>query len=139
MNYYLVKTEPTVFSYDDLERLGQDRWDGVRNFTALKYMKLMKPGDKAFLYHTGKEKAIIGVIEITSEPYTDPNEEDPRWIVVDTRPCYKLAEPVSLKAIKASPIFSDWLLTTSSRLSVMPVKEEYWRVVHQMAQTPPEK
>ncbi|MDF2634937.1 MAG: putative protein family [Pelosinus sp.] len=133
MNYWLAKTEPESFSYADLERLGQDRWNGVKNFAALKHMKSMQIGDLIFIYHTGKEKAIVGVAEVIIQAYPDPNETDQRFIVVDVVPRYRLDRPVTLKEIKANPLFQEWELVRQSRLSVMPVTEEYWKFIHTSA------
>ncbi len=133
MAYWLAKTEPESFSYADLERLGRDRWNGVKNFAALKHMQNMKPGDLVFIYHTGKEKSVIGVAEVVSHAYPDPNETDSRLIVVDIEPRYHLDKPVTLREIKLNPAFQKWELVRQSRLSVMPVMEEYWQLVHSLA------
>lgn len=133
MAYWLLKTEPETFSYPDLERIGRDRWNGVKNFVALRYMRDMKPGDLSFIYHTGKEKAIVGIAEIVSPFYPDPAETDSRFIVIDIEPRGRLPRPVTLKEIKADAGFSDWQLVTQSRLSVMPVREEYWQKVLSLA------
>lgn len=133
MNYWLAKTEPDSFSYADLERLGSDRWNGVRNFTALNHIKNMHPGDQLFIYHTGKEKSIIGVAEAISEPYQDPAEIDSRFVVIDVAPRYLLPRPVTLKEIKANPAFQSWELVRQSRLSVMPVREDHWQLIHQLS------
>lgn len=133
MAYWLAKTEPESFSYADLERLGQDRWNGVKNFAALKHMKNMELGDLVFIYHTGKEKAIVGVAEVVSKAYPDPSETDKRFIVVDVKPCYPLDRPVTLKEIKSNPVFQEWELVRQSRLSVMPVSKEHWQFIHNSA------
>lgn len=133
MAYWLAKTEPESFSYTDLETLGQDRWNGVKNFAALKHMKQMNLGDLVFIYHTGKEKAITGVAEVITRAYPDPAETDPRFIVVDVVPRYRLNRPVTLKEIKADPLFGDWELVRQSRLSVMPVTDKHWQTIHFMA------
>lgn len=135
MAYWLAKTEPESFSYGDLQKLGRDRWNGVKNFTALKHMGNMKPGDLIFIYHTGKEKAIVGVAEVVSAPYPDPDETDSRFIVVDVEPRYLLKRPVTLKEIKTESIFEHWELVRQSRLSVMPVTQEHWQLIHTMANT----
>lgn len=129
MAYWLAKTEPDSFNYADLERLGKDRWNGVRNFVALRHMRQMQPGDLVFIYHTGKEKAVIGIAEVVSHPYPDPDSEDSRFIVVDFTPQQRLKRPVGLKEIKASPIFAGWELVTQSRLSVMPVSADHWQTI----------
>lgn len=133
MAYWLAKTEPESFSYADLEKLGQDRWNGVKNFVALKHMRNMELGDLIFIYHTGKEKAIIGVAEAVSTAYPDPNETDGRLVVVDVKPRYPLDRPVTLKEIKSNALFQDWELVRQSRLSVMPVSEEHWKAIHTRA------
>lgn len=133
MKYWLLKTEPETFGYHDLVRLGKDRWNGVRNFAALKNIKQMQPGDRAFIYHTGKEKAIVGVAEIVTPSYLDPEFQDNRWVVVDVVPLYRLKNPVSLKTIKTLPFFIGWLLISQPRLSVMPVAEEHWKLVHDIS------
>jgi predicted RNA-binding protein with PUA-like domain len=135
MAYWLAKTEPESFSYADLERLGRDRWNGVRNFVALRHMRQMQSGDLVFIYHTGKEKAIIGIAEVVSLPYPDPESDDARFLVVDFAPKQLLARPVSLKEIKANPAFSGWELVTQSRLSIMPVAAENWHKVLALAET----
>lgn len=136
MAYWLAKTEPESFSYEDLEKLGHDHWNGVKNFAALKHMKNMQPGDLVFIYHTGKEKSIIGVAEIVTQAYPDPNETDNRFVVVDVEPRYRLERAITLKEIKLNPTFQDWQLVRQSRLSVMPVSEEHWQLLHQIAKEP---
>jgi predicted RNA-binding protein with PUA-like domain len=133
--YWLLKTEPGEFSYADLERLGRDRWNGVRNFAALGNMRKMAATDLAFIYHTGDEKAIVGVAEVVSPPYPDPGAGDDRFLVVDVAPRYRLARPVTLKEIKADPVFAAWELVRLARLSVMPVTETHWQKVLALAAT----
>lgn len=133
MTHWLMKTEPESFSYADLERLGKDRWNGVRNFKALKYMRQMQVGDLVFVYHTGKEKAIVGVAEVAKPFYPDPEAGDPRFIMVDVAPRYPLARPVTLKEIKQNPFFEEWELVHQPRLSVMPVREDHWEKVLELA------
>ena len=131
MAYWLLKTEPTDFSYSDLERHGRDLWDGVKNFAAQKNIKGMRPGDLAFIYHTGKEKSIAGVAEIVSPPYPDPGGE--KLLVVDVSPRYRLGRAVTLSEIKKDPFFSGWELVRLPRLSVMPVTGAHWEAVHRLA------
>lgn len=135
MNYWLAKTEPDTFSYFDLEQLGADNWDGVRNFAALKHMRDMKIGDRVFIYHTGKERSVIGVAEITSEYYSDPKADDPKWITIDLKPLYRFSTPVSLGEVKKHPEFFQWELVTQSRLSVMPVPKDIWKAIHLLGET----
>lgn len=138
MAYWLLKTEPHVFSYDDLVRLGHDMWDGVRNWAALRHMGAMRPGDLALFYHTGEERRAVAVCRVVSEPYQEPGQSNPRIRLVDVEPAYRLEKPVTLAAIKADPSFSDWELVRQSRLSVMPVPADLWRRIHAMADTPPD-
>lgn len=129
MSYWLLKTEPESYSYLDLEKLKQDRWNGVRNFTALKHLKQMRPRDLVFIYHTGREKAIVGIAEVVSLPYPDPEETDSRFVVVDIEARRRLDHPVTLQQIKQNPSFQEWELVRLSRLSVMPVRTEYWDAI----------
>jgi predicted RNA-binding protein with PUA-like domain len=131
--YWLLKTEPSAYSYDDLERLGRDRWDGVRNAVALRHLRAMAPGDLALVYHTGDERRAVGVCRVVSAPYPDPQAGDERLVVVDVAPAYRLPRPVTLAAIKADPAFAGWELVRQPRLSVMPVPEPLWRRLHAMA------
>ena len=136
MSFWLAKTEPESFSYSDLERLGRDMWDGVRNFTAAKHLGSMTSGDQVFIYHSVSEKAIVGVAEVVSEPYPDPTADDHRFVTVDMIPRYRLTRPVTLAEIKAIPDFADWELVRQSRLSVMPVSKERWQLIMKQANQP---
>jgi len=128
MNYWLLKTEPDTFSWNDLVRDKKAVWDGVRNFQARSNMKAMKKGDWAFIYHTGDEKSVIGIAEVAREFYPEPN--DPDWVAVDLKPLRKLKSPVALSAIKADKSFANMVLVKVARLSVQPVKkEEFDRVL----------
>ena len=133
MSYWLVKTEPETYGYADLESQGRDRWNGVRNWQALKYMRQMQPGDAVFVYHTGKEKAIIGVATVVSLPYPDPEAAQSRMIVVDLAAKERLPRPVTLHEIKQDPFFQAWELVNLPRLSIMPVQPEYWEEVLKLA------
>ncbi len=117
MNYFLAKSEPNVYSISDLERDGQTVWDGVRNAQAVAVIKTMQPGDLMLIYHSGGEKAIVGVAEIISEPRPDPNEAK-SW-VVDVRYQGRIAPPVTLRQVKESGKFADFALVRHSRLSTM--------------------
>lgn len=127
MSYWLLKTEPTTYSYADLERDKKAVWDGVSNPVALKNIRAMSKGDLAFVYHTGDEKAIVGIAEITSGPYPDPKQNDERLAVVELKPKKKLKNPVTLAAVKARKEFAPWELVRVPRLSVMPVSPEQWK------------
>ncbi|MBY6276628.1 EVE domain-containing protein [Symbiobacterium thermophilum] len=135
MAFWLMKTEPTVYSYDDLERAGRDLWDGVRNAAAARNMRAMRPGDLFLFYHTGDERAVVGVGRIVSEPYPDPTDSEGRWVAVDVEPLYRFRTPVTLADVKADPRFADWALVRQSRLSVMPVSQEQWAWLHEMGGT----
>lgn len=130
--HWLLKTEPNEYSFEDLEREGGAVWEGVSNNLALKHMRGVRPGDQAFLYHTGGERAIVGIVEITSEPYPDPDREDDRLVVFDVKPIRRLDSPVALSRIKEDPEFEDWELVRMPRLSVMPVPERIWSRILQM-------
>jgi predicted RNA-binding protein with PUA-like domain len=120
MAYWLVKTEPGTYSWADLERDKKTVWDGVRNFLARRNLKAMKKGDRVFVYHTGDEKAVIGLARVSAEAYPDP--KDPAWSVVELVPEKKLKRPVSLAQVKAEKKLAGMVLVRSSRLSVQPVQ-----------------
>ena len=124
--FWLLKTEPDNYSYADLERDGATVWDGVGNNTALMHIRTMQPGDLALIYHTGAERQAVGLAEITSAPYADPQAGDPKLVVVDLRPLRRLPQPVTLAAVKADPEFADFALVRQGRLSVVPVTTEQW-------------
>ena len=121
MKRWLVKTEPSTYAYEDLEREGETRWDGVKNATALIHLRKMKVGDEVFVYHTGKEKQVVGVAKVVTAPYPDPALDDERYVVVDLEPVRALATPTTLKAMRGDPAFAAFELLTNPRLSVMPV------------------
>lgn len=126
MHYWLLKQEPSTYNYDMLAKDKKTVWDGVHNNLALKHMRTMKKGDRAIFYHTGDEKAAIGILEITSNVYPNPKECDERFVVVDVKALSKLKRPVTLQEIKNDPKFKDWDLLRISRLSVMPVPKTLW-------------
>lgn len=124
MNYWLVKTEPETFSLDDLARDKKTTWDGVRNFQARSNLKAMKKGDLAFVYHTGEEKAVVGIAEITKEFFPDPKDKE--WAAVEIGYKKKLKTPVTLAAVKAEKKLTNMYLVRAARLSVQAVtKEEF--------------
>jgi len=127
MNYWLMKTEPETFSWDDLVRDKKAGWDGVRNFQARTHLKNMKKGDEAFVYHTGDEKSVVGIARITKEHYPDPS--DNAWVAVEIVPVRKLKKPVTLAQIKADKRLTNMVLVKASRLSVQPVKPEEFDMV----------
>ncbi len=136
MGYWLLKTEPTVFSYDTLVRDGRSVWDGVTNALALQHLRAMKKGDQAFIYHTGKEKALVGTARLLSAPYPDPSASDPRLVVVDIGPGDRLSRPVPLSEIRADKRFADLGLVRLPRLSVMPVSAAHWAALTGLAGRP---
>lgn len=133
MAFWLLKTEPSVYSYEDLERDKKTVWDGVGNNTALKHLRSMKKGDLVFIYHSGDEKCIVGIAEIVSRPYPDPQKNDPRFVVVDLKAKKRLKNTVSLANVKARKAFEDFALVRIPRLSVMPVSPAQWKTLLTMS------
>ena len=133
MNYWLVKTEPDTFSWDDLVRDKKTVWDGVRNFQARNNLKAMKNGDLTFFYHTGEEKAIVGIGKIIKEGYPEPKDKD--WLAVDIAPDRKLKKTVTLAQIKADKRLTNMVLVKASRLSVQPVKAEEFDLILALSET----
>lgn len=127
MNYWLLKTEPDTFSWDDLVRDKKTGWDGVRNFQARSHLKAMKKGDVAFVYHTGDEKSVVGIAKVTKENYPDPKDNE--WVAIEIAPVNKLKNPVALAQIKADKRLSNMVLVRASRLSVQPVKKEEFDMI----------
>jgi predicted RNA-binding protein with PUA-like domain len=126
---WLLKTEPSVYSFEDLEREGRTVWDGVANPVALRNLRAMKKGDRAIVYHTGEEKAAIGVAEVTREAYADPKSRNPRLVVVDLTPVARLPRAVTLKEIKSMALFADSPLVRQGRLSVVPLTAAQWKAL----------
>jgi predicted RNA-binding protein with PUA-like domain len=135
MKHWLLKTEPECYSWDDLVRDKRATWDGVANALALKHMRTMKKGDNAFIYHTGGERAIIGVAEVASDPYPDPKEMNEKLVVVDLKLGKKLSRAVTLDEIKNDPAFEGWELLRISRLGVMPVSAAMWERIEKMGKS----
>ena len=127
MAYWLLKTEPSDYAYADLEADQGTLWDGVSNNLALKHLRQIRRGDQALIYHTGGERVVVGVAEVTSDPFPDPERDDPRLVVVEVKPGRKLAKPIPLADIKADPELKDFDLVRLPRLSVMPVTEAVWK------------
>ena len=133
MANWLFKSDPDTYSFDDLQRDGKTVWDGVSNNVALKHLRGTGKGDRVLVYHTGKEKAIVGTAEIASEPYADPKQSDPRLAVVDLKAGERLSRPVTLEEIKKQPGLKDFDLVRLPRLSVMPVSESQWKALLALA------
>ena len=131
-NMWLLKTEPNDYSFGDLVRDKTAVWDGVTSNWALQFLRQMKRKDRTFVYHTGKEKAVVGIAEVTAEAYPDPDRDDEKLVVVEIKPVRELPTPVSLRDIKQDALFEDFHLVTVSRLSVMPVKPTHWRRICRM-------
>jgi predicted RNA-binding protein with PUA-like domain len=131
MNYWLVKTEPETYSWENLVNDKKTTWDGVRNFQARAHLKNMKKGDVVFVYHTGDVKAIIGTAKVLSEPYPEPKDKD--WIAVDLGPDKKLKKSISLAQIKGDKRLANMVLVRASRLSVQPVKPEEFEMILSLA------
>ncbi|MFO7652843.1 MAG: EVE domain-containing protein [Candidatus Krumholzibacteriia bacterium] len=126
---WLVKTEPDEYAYDDLEREGVGVWDGVRNATALRHLRGFTPGDEVLVYHTGRERRVVGLARVVRGAYPDPSAGDPRYVVADLAPVRRLEPPVTLAEIKADPALAACDLVRLPRLSVMPVPAVLWRRV----------
>ena len=129
MAYWLLKTEPGVYSFADLRRDGTTRWDGVTNNLALKHLRAMTKGDHAFIYHSGDEKAIVGIAQLQSDPYPDPKKKEENIVVVDLKAESSLDRPVSLREIKSVKSFASFELVRLPRLSVMPVSAVMWKML----------
>lgn len=132
MAYWLLKTEPQEYSYTDLKKEGRAVWNGVKNPLALKYLRTMQPQDEALIYHTGKERAVVGIAQILTLPYPDPAPNEGKLVVVDLQAMRSLNSPVTLAQIKQSENFKGFDLIRLPRLSVVPVAEEYWQQILQL-------
>lgn len=133
MRYWLLKSEPSVYSWDRLVADGRTHWNGVRNHQAANNLKAMKPKDRAFFYHSNEGREIVGMVEIVREAYPDPSDETGRFVMVDVKPLHPVAKPVTLAAIKAEPGLADFALVRQGRLSVVPVTAPEWRILAKMA------
>ena len=129
MKYWLVKSEPFKYSWDDFVEEGKSMWDGVRNYTARLNMMEMKVGDLVLFYHSNEGKEIVGLAKVSKEHYPDPTTDDPRWVVVEFVPVEKFPKTVTLAQVKADERFKDMALVRLSRLSVAPVKREEFDLI----------
>ena len=134
MSYWLFKSEPSTWSWDDHEKKGTEHWDGVRNYQANNNMKKMKVGDLGFFYHSVKEKKIIGIVEVVKEHYPDHTDKSGRFGMVDLKAVNRVKKPVTLSEIKDNPKLSDMVLVNNSRLSVQPVSDSEWSEICRMAE-----
>jgi predicted RNA-binding protein with PUA-like domain len=133
MSYWLVKSEPSTYSFEQLEKDGQTTWDGVRNYAARNHLKAMKKGDQVFFYHSNEGLEIVGIAKVAKEAYQDPTTDEEAWVVVDLKPHKRLKKPVSLIQIKADKRLADMALVRLGRLSVQPVTEKEWKVVMELS------
>ena len=129
MAYWLVKTEPTTYSYQDLEKEKKTSWTGVKNATAQQNIRKMKSGDQVLVYHTGGEKAVVGTAEVIKGAYLDPSDKTGKLSTVDLKPLKPLALPVDLQTIKSNPTFKGWDLIRIGRLSVVEVPAPMWKQI----------
>ena len=140
MSYWLFKSEPSTWSWDDQRARGDagEEWDGVRNYQARNFMREMKIGDRGFFYHSQSEKAVVGIVEVCAEAHPDSTTEDDRWECVDIRAVRGFETPVTLEQIKADPRLAEMVLVKNSRLSVQPVTETEWRIVCDLGRARPD-
>ena len=134
MNYWLVKSEPDTYSWDDFVKKGRDHWDGIRNYAARNHMKSMQVDDLVFYYHSNTGKDIVGIAKVVKEYYQDPTTEDDRWVVVDLVPVKKLQRGVTLQEIKEEERLKDIALVRIQRLSVQPVPKEAFDIIMEMSE-----
>jgi predicted RNA-binding protein with PUA-like domain len=132
MALWLFKEEPNSYSFADLQRDKTTTWEGVKNAVAQKHLRAVKKGDRVFFYHTGDEKAVVGVMEVTADPQPAANDESGKLVAVTVKPLKALKNPVTLAAIKADKAFAEWELVRQGRLSVMPVPEALWTKIEEM-------
>ena len=133
MAYWLVKSEPFKYSWDQFVKDKKTFWDGVRNYAARNFLRDMKKGDQVFFYHSNEGLEIVGIARVAKESYQDPTTDEDAWVVVDLEPVKRLAHPVSLKQIKAEPRLASMALIKLSRLSVGPVTPAEWKVILELA------
>lgn len=133
MAYWLIKSEPFKYSWDQFEKDGQTFWDGVRNYAARNHLKAMKKGDLVFFYHSNEGTEIVGIAKVAKEAYQDPTTDDEAWVVVDFKPHKKLKKTVTLAQVKAEKQLAEMALVRLGRLSVQPVTDKEWEIVMKMA------
>ena len=133
MAYWLVKSEPNTYGWEQFEKEGRTFWDGVRNYAARIHLKAMRKGDKVLFYHSNEGLEIVGIAQVVKEAYQDPTTDDAAWVAVDLKPVKKLKKPVSLAQIKENKQLHEMALLRLSRLSVQPVTEEEWGIIMKMA------
>ena len=134
MAHWLVKSEPSSYSWEQLEKDKQTVWSGVRNYAARIHLKSMKKGEEVFFYHSNEGINIVGIAKVVKEAYQDPTTDDDRWVAVDLKPVKKIKNPVSLETIKKDKRLANMALVRIGRLSVQPVTDEEWKVVMELAE-----
>lgn len=135
MAYWLVKSEPFKYSWDQFQKDKKTYWDGVRNYAARNFLKAMKKGDQVFFYHSNEGLEIVGIAEVAKEFYQDPTTDDEAWVVVDLKPKKKLKKTVTLQQIKQDKRLANMALVKLGRLSVTPVTDEEWAIIMDLAET----
>lgn len=135
MAYWLVKSEPFKYSFDQLQKDKKTHWDGVRNYAARNFLKAMKKGEQVFYYHSNEGLEIVGIAEVAKEYYQDPTTDDEAWVVVDLKPKKKLKKTVTLQQIKQDKRLANMALIKLGRLSVTPVTDEEWAIIMELAET----
>jgi predicted RNA-binding protein with PUA-like domain len=132
MAYWLVKSEPSKYSWEQFEKDKQTFWDGVRNYAARNHLKSMKKGDQVLFYHSNEGLEIVGIAKVAKEAYQDPTTDDEAWVVVDLKPYKRIKKPVSLEQVKADKRLANMALVRLGRLSVQPVTENEWNIITEM-------
>jgi predicted RNA-binding protein with PUA-like domain len=133
MAYWLVKSEPSAYSYEQLEKDGQTAWEGVRSYAARNHLKAMKKGEQVLYYHSNEGLAIVGIAKVSREAFQDPTTDEEAWVAVDLKPFRKLKKPVSLEQIKKDKRLANMALVRIGRLSVQPVADKEWAVIMELA------
>jgi len=132
MAYWLVKSEPDTYSWDDFVKEGQTCWSGVRNYAARLHLRNMKKGDEVFFYHSNEGTDIVGIAKVIKEAYQDPTTDDEAWVAVDLKPYKKIKKPVTLEQVKADKRLKDMALVRLGRLSVQPVTDDEWKIIMEL-------
>jgi predicted RNA-binding protein with PUA-like domain len=135
MAYWLVKSEPFKYSWEQFEKDGQTFWDGVRNYAARNHLRAMKKGDQVLWYHSNEGLEIVGIAKVVKEAYQDPTTDEEAWVAVDLKPYKKIKKPISLEQVKADKRLKEMALVRLGRLSVQPVTDEEWKIIMELGQT----
>ena len=133
MAYWLVKSEPSKYSWDQFQKDGKTVWDGIRNYAARNNLRAMKNGDEVLFYHSNEGLDIVGIAKVAKEAYPDPTSDEDKWVVVDLKPVRKIKKPVSLSQVKADKRLSEMALVRLGRLSVQPVTADEWKIIMELA------